>query len=725
MVDALQQLDSNTAAGQWLRVEDAALTTGAGCYVSDITLPDMWFGAFVRSPYALATFTTIQIRAAQAASGVKAVLTAAQLSGLPMPMVNPLKPKVTALSRPLFAVDAVHFVGEPVALVVAQTQEQARAAAELVSVNWVELQGTADHAEDVAPYFEVHWQTAGYNPAPEQIYSTDEIQVGFNQPRVAAQPLEPRSAVADWAPATGHLQMWLPTQTPFRARVDLSTALGIALEKIRVVAPDIGGAFGARASIYPEDIILAAAARYLQHAVKWLGTRSEEFLASSHGRGCSADLTAFLGADEKLARMKVQFDFPLGAWLPFSAVVPARNAARMMPGLYNIPQVSAIGRGHLSNTSPMNIYRGAGRPEACMALERLMDKAAHVVEQDPLDFRRRHLLAAEQFPHTLPSGAVIDSANPAQLLDRAETLFAYRAARQMQQQRREAGQLVGIGIALYVEPCGEGWEHVQIEWKPIIDSDPIYSDSIYVTVTTGSTAQGQGRKTQVTQLTSQWLGVDAQHILVCCGDTNQSDDGIGALASRSTAIGASALFEACERMKALRQTQPTGPWLVKHRYTAAAEAWSSGCVMTQVAVNPDTGELTTEKLVWVDDAGTILNPVLAKGQLMGGLAQGLGQALCEQIVYDDQGQLITGSFMDYALLRADQIPVLILESINTPTKANRLSAKGVGEAGCIGVPAALLNAAEDALSTRGFFSLELPLTSSNLWEALNDKVNTW
>ncbi len=684
----------------WFRREDAALTTGVGRYVSDITLPQMLFAAFVRSPYAHARFSSLNVQEAQSADGVMAVLTGAQLGSLPMPLVNPLLEGDLALPRYLLSDNTVHFVGEPIAVVVANSVAKARAAADLVWAEWEDLGASTDHAAAALPHFQVDWQTDCFDRLVGEKIGHQQVSVTALQPRVAAMPLEPRSAVAQWDTKTASLTAWLPTQTPFRARADLIRALQLEPNQVRVIAPDVGGAFGARASIYPEDILLSAAAKLLLATIKWTGTRSEEFLASSHGRGAQIQVNGWLNSRNQLVQLQAHFQFPLGAWLPYSAVVPARNAARMMPGPYAIDSVSTGASGHLSNAAPMNIYRGAGRPEACMALERLMDEAARVANIDPLQFRRQHCLPAAQFPRRLCSGAVIDSANTLLLLDQAANLFDYSSMRQEQTRRTAAGELIGIGIALYVEPCGEGWEHIQLDWSDQNDSDPIY-----LTVTTGATAQGQGRETQVAQLASQWLGVPTAHIRVCCGDTAQSDNGIGALASRSTAIGASALFEACEKMKALRQQNAALPLQVKHTYTAQAEAWSSGCVMTQIVIEADTGVLSVEKIVWIDDAGHILDPIAAKGQLLGGLAQGLGQALCERMVYDDQGQLITGSMMDYAMPRADQIPNVIMGSINTPTQANRLSAKGVGEAGCIGVPAALLNAAIDALAPLGVKSL--------------------
>jgi aerobic carbon-monoxide dehydrogenase large subunit len=706
----------------WLRREDARLTSGQGQYVSDLVLSGQQFAAFVRSPYAHARFRNVQLDQARAAVGVVTVLTAKDLPALPMPLVNPLVNDAKALTQPLFADEKVSYLGEPIALVIADTDAHARAAAELISADWQELPIIADHDVNQAPLISIEYRSDKFSTAEAaaQRRQMQQVFVSHTQPRVAATPMEPRSAIAHWQHEEQLLNVWLPTQTPYRSRTDLARALGLTKGQVRVIAPDVGGAFGARASIYPEDIILAAASRQLNLPLKWIGSRSEEFLISTHGRGAHFFIQGWL-SQQRLVQIEAQFNFTLGAWLPFSAAVPARNAARIVPGLYAIEAVSSSSQAYLSNAAAVNIYRGAGRPEACMALERLMDQAANVLQIDPLAFRLQHCLAPEQFAHQLPSGAMIDSADPKRLLQETATLFEYQQTRAAQARDRSTGQLVGVGIALYAEPCGEGWEYVQIDWhEPINAANEIDSDPICLTIVTGATAQGQGRETQVAALASTWLNVPANSIRVVTGDTAMGDKGNGALASRSTAIGGSALFEACQQINALKAQNGPLPWSVKQTYTASAEAWSSGCVMCEVTVDVDTGVLEVRKIAWVDDAGAVLDPVLTRGQLLGGLAQGLGQGLMEQLVYDQQGQLITGSLMDYALPRADQMPTVLLGSICTPTSANLLGAKGVGEAGCVGIPAALLNAAIDALSPLGIKSLELPLTSNQLWQAIAD-----
>ncbi|MEZ5729957.1 MAG: molybdopterin cofactor-binding domain-containing protein [Burkholderiaceae bacterium] len=414
--------------------------------------------------------------------------------------------------------------------------------------------------------------------------------------------------------------------------------------------------------------------------------------------------------------------FPLGAWLPFSASVPARNAARILPGPYRIARVDIEAAAFAGNAAPVNIYRGAGRPEAAMLLERLMDEAARRHHEDPLAYRRRHLVSADAMPHTTPTGEVLDSGDYAACLETAADRFGYTSARENQRQRRAAGEIVGIGVACYVEPCGQGWESARIT---------AHADGSF-TVASGSSAQGQGHETTFSTLAIEALGdlVSPETVIrVLQGDTDTCPPGIGALASRSVAIGGSAITLAAKRLAARLRADPEAPRPLTEDciYEAPAEAWGFGCVIAQMRVDTETGAPTIESITWADDAGRIVSPTLAHGQLIGGLAQGLGQAMMERIFYDDDGQLLTGSLMDYAVPRAADMPpvqIVGVESDAAATRANALGAKGVGEAGCIGVPAALMNSAADAVSVlpepdAAIAALGFPLTAETLWRALH------
>jgi carbon-monoxide dehydrogenase large subunit len=405
--------------------------------------------------------------------------------------------------------------------------------------------------------------------------------------------------------------------------------------------------------------------------------------------------------------LAARLDFTLGAWLPFSAVVPLRNAARILPGPYRVAAVDVQGQAGRAHAAPVNIYRGAGRPEAALLMETLVDMAARQAGIDPVELRRRNLVRATEMPWQTASGETLDSGDYLQALERACTRFGYDAARLRQHQRRAAGEVVGIGVAMYIEPCGQGWESARVTLHP----------DGHATVASGSPAQGQGHATTFAQIAADALGCAADRVTVLLGDTAACPAGTGALASRSTAIGGSAIVQACREARSRQQSGEALPLVVDTRFTAR-EAWSYGCVIAQLAVDPDTGVPTVERIVWVDDAGHIVNPMLAHGQLIGGAAQGLGQALMERMVYDDAGQPITGSLMDYAIPRASDMPEIDIESMHIPSPHNLLGAKGVGEAGCIGVPAALMNAARDALQAFGEPELQLPLTAEQLWRAM-------
>jgi carbon-monoxide dehydrogenase large subunit len=421
-----------------------------------------------------------------------------------------------------------------------------------------------------------------------------------------------------------------------------------------------------------------------------------------------------------------------------------------LPGPYAVEELSIHVSAFLNNTAPMNIYRGAGRPEAALLMERLMDRAAIVCGLDPVEIRRRNLVPPGAMPHRTATGESLDSGNYPALLAKACGQAGYHELRLRQRRMRKKGRVFGVGVALYIEPCGQGWESASIGLSP----------EGGIVACTGATAQGQGRETAFAQIVADTLGIHVDDVTVRHGDTDATPPGIGALASRSTAIGGSALLKAakafhvearraaaqwlgCEiemtlpvsggffgvicgrtvSWKALAASSSISERGLKLTQTvvlhAESEAWSSGCCVASVSIDPDTGRLNIETLTWVDDAGRIINPMLVEGQLLGGLAQGLGEALMEQLVYDENGQLVTGSFMDYAMPRASDIPAVQLGKMETPTKANPLGAKGVGEAGCIGVPACLMNAVLDALSPFGVQEIDMPMTSHKIWQALN------
>ncbi len=689
------------------RREDAALLRGEGSFVADRRPAGCLHVAFVRAERAGMRIAGIDTAAALACPGVAGVFTAADLGKVGSAGVNPLLPDLRPRSFEILAETWAATVGQPLAAIVARTEAQARDAAELVAVT------LADSHAPPAP--------AGYDHVWRNGVAKPGHRVRARHARLAAMPMEPRGALAVWR--AGHLTVTLSTQTPHRARADLAAILGLDAGAIRVIASDVGGSFGGKASIFPEDVLTAWAAWRLREAVAWQGSRAEDLLAGTHGRGLSCAGELAMDATGRMVSLRAEIDAPLGHWMPFSAVVPGRNAGRILPGPYLVETVDIALRGRSCATAAMGIYRGAGRPEAAMLMERLVDRAARARGEDPVAFRRRHLIPRARMPFATPTGMVLDDGDFPVLLDRAVALSGYVRHRERQPDRRARGEIVGLGVAMYLEPCGEGWESATLRLR---------RDGSFL-AGTGSSSQGQGRETAFAQILADALGVPPALIEVRHGDTDTTPPGIGALASRSTGIGGGALLAAAASLRAAclpagvnaptarhwAEIAAAGEREVTEKFTAAGEAWSSGCCIARIAIDGETGCIAIEQLTLVDDAGIVVNPMLLEGQLHGGIAQGIGEALMERIVYDRDGQLLTGSLMDYALPRATDIPPVALRSCPTATPVNPLGARGVGEAGCIGVPAAIVNAALDALAPFGVTDLDMPLTGETIWRALH------
>ncbi len=723
------------------RVEDARLLTGNGRFVDDIQPDSCLYLDFLRSPHARGDIVRLDVTKALAAPGVVAVFTGADVASLGDAAVNALLPDIRAPRFPILAQGRIDAVGQPVVAIVAQSQAKARDALDGVEID------VAVTPSDTARSPAIAHRWASGDVAGAFAAAAAVVRIEVRHARLAPTPIEPRAAVAVWDAAGESLTIWLSTQTPHRARIDLAQILGLAAARIRVIAADVGGAFGGKASIYPEEAMVAWAALRLGGAVRWCATRSDELLSATHGRGATTVGELALDAAGRMLGLRADLAFPLGHWLPFSAAAPGRNAGRILPGPYRVPATDVTLQAVQAHTAAVGIYRGAGRPEAAMLMERLVDEAARVLSLDPAEIRRRNLLAPDVFPFRAPSGAVLDSGDYPALLAAACARSDYLAVRLQQRQRRARGEVVGLGLALYVEPCGEGWESAQVS----------LADDGRIIAATGSSAQGQGRETAYAQIVADAVGVPFDNVIVAVGDTARTPAGIGALASRSTAIGGSAILRAAQAFAAsarqraaeLLQCPPDGIVAVADGFVALqgdarrltwqsiadslanegglsesvvfhadGEAWSSGCCVAAVRIDRETGTPTVERLTWTDDAGVVVNPMLVDGQLIGGMAQGIGEAFLERIIYDGDGQLLTGSLMDYALPRAADVPAVDIHKLATPSPANALGAKGVGEAGCIGVPAALVNAVVDALASFGVRHMDMPLTSEKLWRAM-------
>ena len=706
--------------------------------------------AFLRSLHAHAEIEAIDLEQARQVQGVEGVYVGEDLSGSPAPAVNPVL--VNGLATPPMAIlpdERVTAVGQPVAMVVARSRAAAMDAAELIDVSYALLAPKPSLAEQASEQRAEHrlasqsWHQGDVESAFE---AADHIaSVRIVNSRLAPFPLEPRTVVAWWDAARQRLEVRASSQAPHRFRADVARVLGLPKDKVRVKTPDVGGAFGMKASAYPEELATCWLAHKHRAPVKWTASRSDELLAASHGRGAVTEGELAVDRDGRMLALRARITCPLGCWLPYSALVPAWNAGRILPGPYAIEVVDIETEALRTTTAPVGIYRGAGRPEAALLMERLAEEAARLTGLDPAEIRKRNLIPADRLPCLRPTGVRLDSGDYDKLLAESLAFVGYDDLIRERDRHRREGELFGIGLAFYIEPSGQGWETARLKLEP---------DGRVMAVT-GSTAQGQGRTTAVLKIVTEALDLPDEAVVVHHGDTDRLDDGIGALASRSTPIGGSALIAAAETLierarSALARQHDLPVDMIRYEngafylpdsasvdwrtiascvgdfdeldisitYEAEGEAFGYGCCIGAVAIDRDTGVLTIRHLWHMDDVGVQIAPDLVEGQIIGGVAQGLGEALMERVIYDEAGQLLTGSLMDYALPRASDIPPLDLTSMQTPSPLNRLGAKGVGEAGCIGTPAAILNAAHDALSPLGTARLNMPLTSEKIWRAI-------
>jgi carbon-monoxide dehydrogenase large subunit len=698
---------------------------------------------------------------------VLAVVTGAEVRHLaPMP-VNRLVPDMRVPPHPIIAEGLLHAAGTPVAAVVAETVYAARDALDLIDVTYEPLPGLPEPEEAVAeggpilfPEIERNrsftrtlrlGDAAGGTAAAARVVSLRVVQ-----PRLAGVAMEPRAALAVFDPSAEELTLWVSCQAPFRIRAEVARLLELPESRVRVIAPDVGGGFGVKSGPYREEVLLAWLARRLGRPVKWVATRGEDQITTNHSRGSVSESELGVDAEGRITALRARITSPLGTALLNGAAGPPWNHARLLPGCYIVPACDITVTGALTTTTPVAAYRGAGRPEACFVIERLMDQAARALGIDPAEIRRRNFIPPGAFPFRTATGQVYDSGDYPQALERALAAADYDGLRRAQAGRRAAGEVVGIGLAAYVEPCALGWESGSLKVER----------SGRVTAITGSSAHGQGHETTFSQIVADHLGVTPDDVAVIHGDTRSGPEGFGTFGSRSVALGGSALQRVAVEVRekgrriAARLLEAAAPDVVgvtggfhvaglpqrrvtwREVATAAyapghglptgdtpgleatayfqpeAEVWTFGTILCAVRIEKETGRLVIERLVWVDDAGTVINPLLAEGQLHGSLAQGFGQALLEAIVYDGDGQLVTGTLMDYAIPRADEVPHVLIEKTCTPSPLNPLGAKGVGEAGCIGIPPAVVNAAVDALAPFGVTHLDMPLTPARLWEAL-------
>jgi carbon-monoxide dehydrogenase large subunit len=740
------------------RIEDAKLLQGQGAYLDDLVLENIHHLALVRSPFAHARIQAIDASAALQLPGVVAVYSASDLPELFAPGSGSRQAKL--VHHPLLARERVCYVGQPVVAVLAASAALAEDAALLVMVDYEPLD-PAVHIKEAMGAAAIHPELEN-NIALYQKQGQGDVEGAFArahkvvranilQQRLAANPMEPRGSLADWDGVRGSLTVWASTQFPHDHRDAVAGLLGLATNQVRVITPDVGGGFGAKIHPYPEDLLAAYLAKAVGQPVKWVEKRSESFLATSHGRGQQADLEMALDEGGKILGLRGQVMADMGAYILDTTLGSAPGTLLMLQGPYEIPAVEAELFCVYTTTTPTGAYRGAGRPEATFYLERLIDIAARELNLDPAELRLKNFITGP-FPYTTRMGAKYDSGAYKQTLEKLLNLAEYDRLRAEQKKARAEGRLVGIGLASYVEITGFGWESGGVR---------VNADGTAV-VFTGTSPHGQGAATSFAQIVAERLGIGPEQIQVVHGDTLAVPFGMGTAGSRSLHVGGSAILKAAESLEDkmrriaahLLEAAPqdltledTG-WTVQGvpekaisvqkiaqaaynprklprdmepgleaqaTFTLKESTFPFGSHLMMVEVDRHTGNLEIVRFVSLDDAGTVVNPMLLEGQQQGGIAQGLGQALWEGIVYNDQGQLITASLMEYAMPKADMIPWLKAHYSETASPNNPLGAKGIGEAGTIGSTPAAVNAVLDALQVT---HLDMPLNAEKLWQAI-------
>ncbi len=768
------------------RREDPRLIRGQATYVDDIKLNGMLHAAFKRGDMAHGRIISIDTSAAEAMPGVECVLTGADMKDVlaPMPVITPFPhPDHWPLTW-----DKVRYVGDPIAVVVASDRYTARDAVDAIIVEIEDLPAVVDPDQaltgqpalvhdEFANNIAVDRMPAGTDTDPvagtrddtkiDEAFAAAEVVISqrMMQQRLAPTCMEPRGVVAHYDPGLEYLTLWTSTQTPHWVKNHLSTGIGLGEHQIRVIAPEVGGGFGAK-KIYGEDYVLAALSMKLGRPVKWIEDRSESFMTTTHGRGQMADVEIAANRDGEVLAVRVRIIADIGAYQMLATAFVPTLTLRLLNSLYAIPLVRAELTEVFTNKMPTDAYRGAGRPESIYYIERAMDMLAREIDMDPAELRRRNFIQPDQFPYQTAAGSLYDSGEYERLLDKALASAGWEQLKAERDAARAEGRLVGLGLACYVEICGlgpssvmptGGWEYGSVSVER----------SGKITATTGSSSHGQGHETTFAQMLSdEFGGIPIDDIAILHGDTSVSRHGIGTFGSRSQAVGATALKHAAEKVKekmakfaavmlesqeqdivfenqmlmvkdlpesaipfadvasyAYIPTQlprDTDPGLSEEAFWEPESTnFPFGCYIIRVEVDRDSGEIDLQRLVGVDDCGVIINPLIVEGQVHGGLAQGIGQAMFEEVVYDDDGQLVTGSLMDYAIPRASDLPRFELSETVTPTDLNPFGSKGIGEAGTVGSTPTVVNAVVDALSGFGVTHVDMMLRPEKLWALMH------
>jgi len=764
------------------RKEDRKLVTGNGQFLDNINLPGQLWLSVVRSPYAHAGITKVDLAEARKLDGVVAAFSGAELAADwagSLPCAWPVTEEIRMPSHFPLAFDKARHVGDGVAVVVAETRALAKDAAELVQVEYEPLPAVADVAKALDPGAPLVHDDFGTNECYVWKLEAGEVERAFaeapvtisrryRQQRLIPVAMEPRGALAQETPGTGELTLWSSTQIPHILRLTLAGVVGIPEARLRVIAPDVGGGFGSKLDVYAEEALCLALARRLKRPVKWIEERSEGFTATIHGRDVLQEIELAATSEGTITGVRVRLVSAMGAYLQLVTPGIPLLGAWVYGGCYAIPAYSFECTGVFTHTTPTDAYRGAGRPEATYAIERAVDALAVELGIDPVELRRRNFIT--EFPATIASGLVIDSGDFHASLDRALEQLDLEATRAEQAERRARGDTkqLGIGLSTYVEMCGlapsgilgairyvaGGWDSATVRCLP----------SGTVQVLTGTSPHGQGHETAWSQIAADELGYEVDEIEVLHGDTTVSPLGMDTYGSRSLAVGGIALHQAAQKIVAKARAlaahklgveadeldyeagtfSSDGKSVTVKELAFAAWAahdlpegmepgleatavydppnfsWPGGAHAAVVEVDTETGDVQLVRYVAVDDVGKVVNPMIVDGQIHGGIAQGVAQALFEEAVYDDDGQLLTSSLTSYLVPSAAELPSFELDRTETPSPTNPLGVKGVGETGAIASPAAVMNAVADALAPFGVTDIDMPASPERVWRALEE-----
>ena len=765
------------------RREDPRFITGKGNYTDDLKLAGMTHAAFVRSPHANAKIRKIDTSKASKAPGVVAIFTGKDMTGVNSLPCGWLLPELKIPAHMPLASDAARYVGDPVAIVIAESQSAASDAADLVAVDWEVLRSvTATEQATAKGSVQIHevapdnvafkWQI-GDAAATDAAFKSAAVTVKkriVNQ-RLVANPMEPRACVARYEDATGEWTLWVTSQNPHVHRL-LMTAfvLGIPEHKVRVIAPDVGGGFGSKIFLYNEETVCTWATRQIKRPIRWTSSRREAFQTDAHGRDHVTDAEVAVAKDGKLLGLRVKTTANLGAYLStFAPAVPTYLYATLLNGVYEWPAIHAEVTGVFTNTTPVDAYRGAGRPEACYLLERMIDAAAAAIKMDPAEIRRKNFIPKFDNGYQTKVALSYDSGNYGAAFDKLLGMLDYKKFRSDQAAARAQGRLMGIGFSTYIEACSIApskvvgslgaqaglWESGKVQVHP----------TGKVSVFTGSHSHGQGHETTMAQIVADHLGIPMDDVEIVHGDTGRVPFGMGTYGSRSASVGGTAIVMSLDKIKEkgkkiaahLLEANPKdmeyvgGQFVVKgspqkaipfgqvaltayvpHNYPEGVEpgleetsfydpsnfCFPFGAHACVVEVDPDTGHVKILRYLAVDDVGNVINPMIVDGMVHGGIAQGVAQALWEEAVYDNaSGQLVSGSMMDYTLPKADMLPFYETDRTETPTPVNPLGVKGAGETGTIASTPAVVNAVVDALSGLGVDHIDaMPMTPERVWK---------